>query len=225
MKRFVKWTGAFVLVIVAAMQVGLGPVTHAARPITARVVDAQTGEPISGAPVAAIYWIYVGLFNSLQEVFAAQETTTATDGTFYLPGFGPKLRWPPWGRLSGEAPLVVVFKPGYKIWKHENQFASMEGPGLAGWVIRSQANGYVFRLEPVGADLQAEDSEKQSQCSLITELITMGCAWKQVPHLVAALVAADRLQKKTGTTCGSRSLDEWSSAIGCGPLRLPEIVP
>jgi hypothetical protein len=222
MKRFVKWTGAFVLVIVAAMQVGLGPVTHAARPITARVVDAQTGEPIGEASVAAIFWIDVGLIESKEWIFAAQETTTATDGTFHLPGFGPKLRWPPWGHLSGEAPLMVVFKPGYKIWKHENQFASMEGPGLAGWVIRSQANGYVFQLEPVGADLQAEDAEKQAQCFLIRELMRGGCGWKRVPQLVASLMARDRLQATTGVTCGRRSLDEWSRALGCGALNLPE---
>jgi hypothetical protein len=224
MKRFAKWAGGVVLLILLAMQVGLGPVTHSARPITARVIDAETGEPIGGASVAAIYWIGVGVVEAFYRVFAAQETTTSPDGTFHLPGFGPKLRWPPWGRLDGLAPTIVVFKPGYELWKHGNQFP-ITGRALAGWVVRSQADGYVFRLEPVGSDPQAQDSEKESQCSLIWQLMTRGCAWKQVPQLVAALVTDNRLQRKNGTTCGRRSLDEWSSARGCGSLRLPEVVP
>jgi hypothetical protein len=225
MKRFAKWAGGVVLLLLLAMQLLLAPVTHSARPITARVMDAETGEPIGGASVAAIYWIGVGIFAARYRVFAAQETTTAPDGTFHLPGFGPKLRWPPWGHVSGEAPEIVVFKSGYVMFAHENNFP-MEGPQFtAGWVVRSQADGFVFQLEPVGADPQAQDGEREAQCSLINALMKRGCAWKRVPHLLAALVAGDRLQKKTGTRCGSRSLDEWSSALGCGRLRLPEVVP
>jgi hypothetical protein len=226
MKRFAKWAGGVVLLLLLVMQLGLAPVTHSARSITARVMDAETGEPIGGASVAAIYWISGGFIEAHYRVFAAQETTTAPDGTFHLPGFGPKLRWPPWGHVSGVAPQIVVFRAGHVMFAHANNFPIEGSTFTAGWVIRSQADGYVFQLEPVGPNAKAQDAEKQSQCRLVKQLMTRRCAWKQVPRLLAALVAGDRLRDRSRyrTTCGQGSLDESSRAQGCGPLRLPEVI-
>ena len=65
--------------------------TYSADPITAYVVDQETGAPIEGANVAA-GWELEGGRSGIQTVgwFKFMEAVTDAEGKFSLPGWGPE---------------------------------------------------------------------------------------------------------------------------------------
>jgi len=81
-------------------------------PYAGKVVDAETGEPIEGAAVVAIW--FVGEYGHAEapifKFLEAKETVTTENGAFKVPSFTSFHLWP-FAKLVN--PRLKVFKPGY----------------------------------------------------------------------------------------------------------------
>ena len=113
-----------------------GPLHYYAEPIHARVIDEVTGQPIEGAAVVAVW--YIESIMGSREIFAYSEAVTGRDGTFFMPGWGPKFRSPLY--VFGEHdPDLQIYAPGHRAWAGDNRpayivpvFASYEDAQRAG---------------------------------------------------------------------------------------------
>src|SRR6267378_1466906 len=129
------------------------PYTYSAKPITATVVDAETGEPLEGVNVVA-HWVlhYRSSWSGAGDL-ELLETVTDNVGKFHFPGWegkAPPSDQPYETRLGNADPMMILFKSGYR-------------PGGAGnylqperlreenhtWQRYSDWDGKVIKLEKV----------------------------------------------------------------------------
>lgn len=87
------------------------PAEYSAKEIRAKIVDAESGEPVKEAVVVAV-WTLGGPINP-HKTFEIKEALTDQDGWFYIPGWGPKER-PPLTYFEDHDPIIHIFKVGYK---------------------------------------------------------------------------------------------------------------
>lgn len=132
---------ALVLIGISALASIISASAEAAGPWNARVVDAETGQPLEGVVVLA-YWIkYTSSWGGWAggEFYDSEEVVTGTDGRFVIQA---RSTWTllPWKKISG--PEFVIFKPGYGQWRFQ---------GYEAW----------RKLSPVEQDAQLETTWKQ----------------------------------------------------------------
>jgi hypothetical protein len=105
----------FVLIVALQALPGcaLAPPVYWAEPIRGRVVDADSGEPISGAVVIADWKLYCGGIGhgGHRDSLLVQSTLTDVNGEFSFEKWGPKKR--PGSGVLDNAPHIVVFKSSY----------------------------------------------------------------------------------------------------------------
>ncbi len=79
-------------------------------PFRARIVDAETKQPIAGAVVLALWWEEVGLFHSQTRVYETREALSGPDGVVELRRIpGSFFRW------GVQRPDFRTFAPGYRL--------------------------------------------------------------------------------------------------------------
>lgn len=85
------------------------------RPFSAYVIDAESGAPVPGAAIVAIWALERGraLHGTDYKTLTRVETTTDREGRFDVAGWGPKIAFPTW-KMSNRSPAVYVLKPGYR---------------------------------------------------------------------------------------------------------------
>jgi hypothetical protein len=102
----------------------LAAVSCGAPPYTARVIDAETGEPIAGAVYLAVWWDEVSgkkawFEGTSTEMAKFVEGTTGEDGLIEVPGF--------WTRNPfAKERTLTVYKPGHVMWNQEYVFPDYE---------------------------------------------------------------------------------------------------
>jgi hypothetical protein len=84
----------------------------AAGPIQSQVLDAQTGQPVTGAIVLGVWTKRVGLGEHHTELVGVAETEVDVQGRFVLPR--------PRGRYDEER--VTIYKFGYVAWNNLYKF-------------------------------------------------------------------------------------------------------
>ena len=115
MKRLI--TAALAIAALAAVSCG-------APPYTARVTDAETGEPVEGAVYLAVWWDEVSgkkawFEGTSTEMTKFVEGTTGEDGLIKVPDF--------WTRNPfAKERTLTVYKPGWVMWNQEYVFPDME---------------------------------------------------------------------------------------------------
>ncbi len=140
MKNTVRWLVLAWIVLIGEGCV-LAPPFYIAKPISGRVLDAETGAPVQDAIVVAQWKLYSGGMGhgghdgSLHD----DEVVTDADGRFTLPGWGPKLR--PFGGVLDQNAFICVFHTGYML---ETRFDDEEMNNSL--VRRSQWDGTEIRL-------------------------------------------------------------------------------
>lgn len=114
----------YILILLPLVLLGVSgcAVVHHYSPYLGKVVDVDTGEPIEGAAVLAIYYTQsYGLGGSGSDFLDAQETITNKSGEFKVSSltsltFRPLQTFEPWA-------WITVYKPGYAgygcLWRHE----------------------------------------------------------------------------------------------------------
>ena len=105
--------------------------SYAADLYHGRVVDEETGQPLSGA-VLTVVWFrrpIIGL-EGTRDFLSAQEAVADSDGKFSLVA-SPGIDWSPFTYVEKE-PKIVIYQPGYE-------------PTWAGWLVRNKyGNGIEF---------------------------------------------------------------------------------
>jgi hypothetical protein len=113
---------------------------YSARAITARVVDAETKEPLHGVVVVAHWQLQGGLegWSPLGELMV-MDAVTDQSGTLHFPAWGPKkiprgLDWN--ARRKDLDPGLLLFKSGYR-WQELSNSKSEEQMSHKGPAVRS----------------------------------------------------------------------------------------
>lgn len=158
--------------------------SYTAKSIDARIIDADTLEPIDGAVVVA-NWQLVSSDSFHGDIPRGQlevsETITNREGRFHFDGFTKRSQY----RLGQEDPKIIVFKPGYRFKKVINQYPATgnfppDGPRTAA------VNGQTIGLVKYRGDYSEED---QPYWSLDDELknVISDCEWRRIPRLIIAI--------------------------------------
>lgn len=230
-------SGVKTLLIISSLMLGLsgcvlGIVPLSADPIDARVVDADSGEPIEGV-VAVAYWPLSqgSLAGDSLPCGAAnvEEAVTDKDGYFHLSGWGP-IKNPCRGVMEEGEPLIYLYKPGH----HHGQIATN---GITSHGAVSRTGGGWWRAHPITLKKFAEinyfdispGSYYSDLNSLNTDIETFvvhmpyQCNWKKIPNMLRALEIERRKFRFRGSgvdgvTNQLAGLDQWFQKLApaCG---------
>jgi len=93
-------------------------------PISGRVIDAETRQPIEGAAVFVEWMEEHGFGLTYHTVYKVAETETSNKGEFSLPGaYSPFV----------DPPRMVIYKNGYIVWNNEYKFPKWERRNDFSW--------------------------------------------------------------------------------------------
>src|SRR5262249_30011629 len=129
--------------IVGTAAYGSDSAVYSAKPIDVLVVDADTREPLEGVYVAALWELRGGMnYGDTVGFVNVLETRTGKNGEFHFDGWGP--RTAKTGRVRFAAPLLFLFKKGYRVRSETNN-----GPIVtnAPETLTSDWNGKILTLE------------------------------------------------------------------------------
>ena len=192
--------------------------TYSAKPITATVVDAETGEPLEGVNVVAHWvlrnrmtWGGVGDLELL-------ETVTDKNGKFHFQGWEGKIPWalgPYETRLSNEDPAMIFFKNGYKPSGVGNdlQPERLRDENHT-WERYSDWEGKVIKLEKFKGD------PAWYGFGITTGLGSgIKCHWKKIPRFYVALMEERERLSKLGIRSVLPNMEHLENSFknsGCG---------
>lgn len=137
---------SFVFLALSPVLLGMSgyPSKYSAEAIEARVIDADTKQPLEGVIVTANWELEDSTFGGNVPVgqLMVMEAVTDKNGRFYFPPWGPKK--PPKGGLRNKDPQLLLFKPGYRSRGLVNEFRDYmyEEP-----IRRSEWNGKTIELK------------------------------------------------------------------------------
>jgi hypothetical protein len=148
-------TAAFLLAcLIAAFAPGTGPdEAHAAGPWRGQVVDAETGQPIEGVVVVAVWErLSPGVIHQARAFHDVDEVVTDAEGRFVLP---ERELSPPNPFITIDGPQLTMFKGGYGLWRFRGARTSAWPQDTTGRIRRwNEAmaefgrTGSVFELPP-----------------------------------------------------------------------------
>jgi hypothetical protein len=105
-RRVALWIG-IILATIWGLSWGLGKEQWG--PFRGQIVDVETGQPIEGAAVLAVWWVTIPTpVHDVESFYDAREAVTDGEGRFEVPGRWPALFW-----LFVRKPQVIFFAPGY----------------------------------------------------------------------------------------------------------------
>ena len=167
------------------------PLTYSAKPIAGQVVDAETGKPLEGAIVIALWELERG-FGLEGSIIAGRmevtEVLTDAKGYYSIPGWGPK--WRPKGtHLGHNAPLLVAFKDGYDFFAEGNSYESIFKDTRRRWAQESTWNMETIKLKKFKGNLREYYSRLMSLSDDLTSVLDyfMGakdCDWQTIPQTI-----------------------------------------
>lgn len=184
---------------------------YSADPVYARIVDGDTGKPLSGVVVVAYWELYQGSITGDGMPCGAanvEETVTDNDGKFRLPGWGPVKGT--CGQMRNDNPFVYFFKPGYKF----KRIAGGVGFDATKTVSVAQVdwNGKTFELhKPNNPSLKDSSlgsyannfNELNSEIAMFLVDLPIDCNWKKVPNLLREII----FQRKLFNSAGNQNID------------------
>lgn len=181
-------------------------ITYSANPITARVVDAETKEPIEKVIVVA-HWQLKGGMEGGNEVGQVMvlETETDKNGQFYFPGWGPKLRSLS-GTLKDESPAILLFKNGYRYRGLSNEINKKTLYGDLDVPLKSDWDGKTIEVEKFKGTVE-EYVRHVSSFSGNLRFVEDNCQWKIVPRMILELQKQLDVFKAAGIVTGFYSVD------------------
>lgn len=179
------------LVVLASMALAQ-PDAYSGAEIRARVVDAETRQPLEGVFVVA-RWDLDQTLSREKKPLHATETVTDAKGEFYFPPWGPKPR-PAFTRLWGGDPRVFFFKPPYEPLTDGNPTAPDDSP-----VRVSHLHGKTIGMKP----FRGTPDQWTSLLSVAQTILQWGAGshdfpygvndhWKHYPRTVLAILAERR---------------------------------
>lgn len=172
------------------------PRTYSADRIDARVIDAETEQPLEGVIVVAHWELRSTGYNPGGSVPVGQmmtmEAITDKEGRFHFPAWGPLIAWK--GQMHDDDPQLIFFKSGYTrlILSNEDKFT------LAS-VLRSHRtsdwNGKTIEIKPFKGEMKRYVGLLHNLNAKLEQIISWNpkeCNWKKLPK---AIVTMDRERK------------------------------
>jgi hypothetical protein len=134
--------GLVMLAVVSSLE-GCAPPIYFAKVTHGTVVDADTKQPIEGAVIVANWELYTRRGEGAHGLQSMQitEVVSGADGSYLVPGWGPRLR-PCLTELDNGDPYLVVFKSGYEPWSFLNSYRRNN------WIRECEWNGKAIELTP-----------------------------------------------------------------------------
>lgn len=218
----IKLMALFVLVSLPACAT-----TYSALPISARVVDADSNEPLADV-IVVVKWEFEYLLPEISErrgsgTFEFAETVTDGSGEFRFPGWGPKAvpqDTPGRAFMSPNNPTIALFKPGYLYDVKNNPWESayLDDRYYVGDPVRhSTWNGKVIRLKRKIGDAGVYVALLQNPSGLPGGA---NCNWERIPRMLSALVReGERLRaiNISNRIMTLRDIEEKASRGNCRP--------
>lgn len=190
------------------------PQYYSAEAIEARVVDAETKQPLEGVVVVAHWQLFYSTVGGRVpgDQLMVLEAVTDKDGKFTFPAWGPK-KVPKYKPQKGDVwiahipflvpdsylderdPQLLLFKPGYEYRGIQNSLRSTTDPSP---LRRSEWNGktiemkrFVDRPLSIGPHKYETSAYADHLSFLSTSLETVidDCNWKKIPRMLLALKA------------------------------------
>jgi len=192
----------------ALVPIGCG-FAYTADPISARVVDAETGQPLAGVNVAAL-WILKGGLEGGNVVGYANilETVTDSNGAFSFPGWGP--RPVVIGHLRSESPFMMFFKPGYGYHQVQNRAMTATAP----MQTQSDWTGKTIALTKFKGTLAAYAYELYAFRLTLGSLISADiCRLRELPKTLRALANQADIFARNGIFDGPYPLEYIDSML------------
>ena len=165
-------------------------ITYSADPITAWVVDKDTGAPIQGVNVVAAWELKGGLEGgNIMGYVMVMEAVTDTSGKFSFPGWGPK-RHRGSGIIRSGAPKLIFFKSGYYSGAEANSNLTEAAPKH----MHSDWDGKNVPLPRFNGSLKEyADTFSFLDIQIDALLSTKECNWRAIPKFLWALDQQVRL--------------------------------
>jgi hypothetical protein len=203
--------------------------TYSAKPITATVVDAETGEPLEGVNVVAQWvlhdpWPTWGGAGALELI----EAVTDRNGQFHIPGWEgkavPKDRLPG-TRLSNGDPEIIFFKSGYKSRQVGNylQPERLRDENHT-WERYSDWDDKIIKMEKFKGDLDLYTANTSGTLRGVGHRVE--CAWKKMPRFLVALMREKERLERLGqgypynTLPSMETIDrEFGNSSNCGSVK------
>jgi hypothetical protein len=194
-------------------------VEYSAKEITARVVDAETKEPLEGVVVVAHWQLNGGLegWSPLGELMV-MDAVTDQNGAFHFPAWGPKKI--PEGldsnaRLKDLDPELLLFKSGHR-WQELSNSKSMEQMSHKGPAVRSSDyDGKTIELEKFKGTPE-EYRRHLSYYMFSLQPLQRHCAWKGMPRMIGALNQESKRLGPIGFVDDLRMQEAVNVREGCG---------
>ena len=185
----------FIAISLLALLAGCS--TLSAAPVTARVVDADTGEPLAGVAVMASWELHEGsLYGHSPGCGAIDVEGAVTDanGEFHILGWGPITVYGSCD-MRGDNPSLILFKPGYDFEGMNNVPLN---PVETVVVSRSRYDGKSIKLHRAAdMDLKRKDVHSyawdfSSLNDVIGRYVFADCNWKKIPDMLRAIYIQDQ---------------------------------
>lgn len=171
------------------------PPPYSAEPIKARVVDADTKQPLEGVVVTADWELRgsVGALplggSSYAGELMVMEAVTGRNGMFHFPAWGPIRQDKGW--LQNHDPRLILFKSGYRHVVLTNKFRPQAEAQLEP-LRRSEWNHKTIALEPFKGTMEEYAEGIYSLGTAIDDILGLGrngqnCDWQKVPRMLIAL--------------------------------------
>lgn len=178
------------LMAVSLLPLLSGCASISAEPVAARVVDADTGQPLAGVVIMAYWDLHQGsLFGHAPSCGAVdiEEAVTDENGNFRIPGWGPVTSS---CDMRAESPSLILFKSGYYGGGVNNNPVN---PLETVTVSRSVWNGKTMRMQKF-PDMDLRKNDLHSYAfefgglnSLLERFVFGGCTWKKIPNMLRAV--------------------------------------
>lgn len=195
--------------------------TYSAQSIEARVIDAETREPLAGVNVVAHWVLSFGVEGGLQTDMKLMETVTDKEGKFYFPAWGPEpipagLPWE--ARMKNQDPEIILFKSGY-MWRALSNEILGPYPDAGPSVRTSEWHGKTIELKRFEGNLERYGSMISG---VITGVSYGRCRWKLIPRMLVTLTKEKGRLRQQGIYSSPPTIrDIEGSSIGqdCGSVQ------
>lgn len=218
-------------VILGTLPACAASLTYSAESIEAKVIDAETKQPLEGVVVTANWQLEQGTVGG--NIQAGQlmvlEAVTDKEGRFSFPAWGPKTAWQSF--LVNDDPQLLLFKPGYEYRRLFNRYTS-DRELRTRPLRRSDWNGKMIELKRFKGTIEAYEDQFESFNRDLEHLAADNpeeCGWKKIPDTIRAMYRERKRLIKQGVNPNTLSSidkrllmnDEYftKKGEGCGSPR------
>lgn len=194
--------------------------TYTAMPISGRVVDAVTKEPVADANVLVTWSVYVGTHRHFEGYLEVKEAVTNENGEFHVEGWGPRKN-PFSGSLTDDEPEVIIFKP----WYHMRYLHNYDPKGIPSAYYKYAPERLEFFWNTKTIEIKPFDDRGKYvttldsfRARLLNIYLGKACDWAKAPKILLVLSQEYRNLLRDGYHIGTMDISYIHRNKGCPTL-------